>query len=86
MTTVSKVLLAMALGLSLTATGCTDAERSSMFNYGETAYIKCYSGGQVIFEDESTGKVLQLDGDGITYKSAKSGKYVRAFADCIVTN
>lgn len=84
MTTVSKVLLAMALGLALTS--CTDAKRASMFNYGETAYIKCYSGGQVIFEDQSTGKVLQLDGDGITYKSAKTNKYVRAFADCIVTN
>lgn len=80
----NKILLVMALGLALTA--CTDAERASIFNYGDEAKIVCYSGGQVIFEDVSTGKVLQLDGDGITYKSTKTGKYVRAFADCIVTN
>ena len=86
MTTVSKVLLAMALGLSLTAVVCTDAERASMFNYGDQAQITCWSGGNVIFEDVSTGKVQQLDGDGITYKSTKTGKYVRAFADCIVMN
>lgn len=81
-----KKLLAVALVAALGLAACTDAERASMFNYGETAYIVCYSGGQVIFEDVSTGKVLQLDGDGITYKSAKTQKYVRAFADCIVTN
>ena len=76
------VILVMMLG----AAGCTDAERASIGAYGEKSDIACYSGGQVIFEDVSTGKVAQLDGDGITYKSAKTGKYVRAFADCIVTN
>lgn len=80
---IAAVLLA---GFALAAVGCTDAERASMFNYGETAYIACYSGGKVVFEDTSTGKVMQLDGDGITYKSAKTGKYIRAYADCIVTN
>lgn len=78
------ILAVVAIGLSLTA--CGHGERASMFNYGETAYIKCYSGGQAIFDDESIGKVRQLYGEGITYKSAKTDKHVRAFADCIVTN
>ena len=66
--------------------GCTDAERASFTAYGDEARIVCYSGAQVIFDDVSTGKVAQLAGDGITFKSKKTGGYVRAFADCIVTN
>ena len=66
--------------------GCTDAKRASWSAYGDEARITCYSGAQVIFDDTSTGKVAQLDGDGITFKSKKTGRYVRAFADCIVAN
>lgn len=65
--------------------GCTDAERASLFAYGDEAWVTCYSGGAVIFQQQSTGKVAQLDGDGITFKSKADGSYVRAFADCIVT-
>lgn len=82
--TLNKTIVGLALALALTA--CTDAQLSSFEALGESSVIKCYSGGQVIFEDQSTGKVQQLDGDGITYKSAKSNTYVRAYADCIVTN
>ena len=64
--------------------GCTDAERASLFAYSDEADVACYSGGVVIFSDKSTGKVAQLDGDGITYRSKVSGDYVRAYADCIV--
>lgn len=78
--------LTTILVMALAATGCTDAERASVGAYGQQSDVTCYSGGQVIFDDVSTGKVAQLDGDGITYKSNKTGKYVRAFADCIVTN
>lgn len=64
--------------------GCTDAERASFAAYGNESQITCYSGNGVIYEDTSTGKVAQLDGDGITFKSKTTGRYVRAFADCIV--
>lgn len=80
-----KKLIAVSV-LALAATSCTDAERASFFAYGDEARVICYSGAQVIFDDVSTGKVAQLDGDGITFKSKKTGGYVRAFADCIVTN
>lgn len=79
-----KRIIAMIIVLVLA--GCTDAERASFFAYGDEARVVCYSGAQVIFDDVSTGKVAQLDGDGITFKSKKTGGYVRAFADCIVTN
>lgn len=79
----NKFLLALAVTLTLTA--CTDAEMASLGAFGDNASIKCYSGGTVIHDDISTGKVVQIDGDGITYKSDKTKQYVRAYADCIVT-
>ena len=77
----------IALGaalLVLVASGCTDAERSSLMAYGSPASVTCYSGGQIIFEDESTGKVLPLDGDGLSFRSKSTNKLVRAYADCIL--
>jgi hypothetical protein len=80
-----KILLATALlAVSLSMTACTDAEMASFGALGEQANVTCWSGNQVIREYVSTGKVAQLDGDGISFKNAKTGKYVRSFADCIV--
>ena len=79
-----KSLIVLMAALSALSAGCTDAERASLFAYGDEADIACYSGGKVIFSDKSTGKITQLDGDGITYRSKISGGYVRAYADCIV--
>lgn len=81
-----KILISAVLLAAASLAACTDAERASFTALGDQSSITCYSGGEVIFTDESTGKVQQLDGDGITYLSAKTRKYVRAFADCIVTN
>ena len=81
-----KTLIAAVVALApLSLSGCTDAERANLFSYGDRADVKCYSGGQVVFEDESTGKIVSLDGDGFAYKSAKTGQMTRAFADCILT-
>lgn len=80
--TFSKPMLLAVLLVALA--GCTDAERASLLALGDEATVVCYSGGQEVFRDTSTGKVAQLDGDGITFKSGTDGGYVRAFADCIV--
>lgn len=82
----NKILLTVAAFGLLAMASCTDAERASFNALGEEARVVCYSGSKVIFDDTSTGKVAQLDGDGITFKSKSTGGYVRAFADCIVTN
>ena len=83
-----KILLAglLVAASSVLLGGCTDAERAAMFAYGDKAQITCYSGGEVVFQDTSTGKVSPVDGEGLTFKSNTTGAYVRAFADCIVTN
>jgi hypothetical protein len=76
-------LLIVALALALA--GCTDAERADFGAYGEEAGIYCYSGGKLVFEDQSTGRI-QSDTQGIFYKSKATGRYIRAYADCIVVS
>lgn len=79
-----KAILGVVLVAALAA-GCTDAERASLGSYGSQAQVLCYSGGKVVFEDTSTGKVMASQGEeGIVFKSKTTGNYVRAFADCIV--
>ena len=36
---------------------CTDTEIAQLTAIGEPGHITCYSGGQVIFEGDSTGKI-----------------------------
>lgn len=79
-----KAIIALALAAGIfTVTGCTDAEQAQLFAYGSKTQVKCYSGGVLIFEDESTGKVSQGEA-GIYYKSSKTQELVHTYADCIV--
>lgn len=81
-----KVLLSFMLGIVtlLALSGCTDADQAALFSYGSKTDVKCWSGGQLIFSDESTGKVA-IDQSGIYYKSVKTGNLVHTYADCIVS-
>lgn len=76
------ILCAAAIAL----TGCTDAVRARYASLGNQADVTCYSGGQAVFTDVSTGKIQESGGEGIGYQSQNSGKYVRVFADCIVVS
>lgn len=74
----------VVFALSLVAAGCTDAERASWGALGGEGTIKCYSGGEVVFDSQSTGKILQGRDGGLMFREKSSGKYIRAYADCIV--
>ena len=76
-----KLLLVAALALSLAA--CTDAARASWGAFGDEATVTCYSGGAVVYEDTSTGKVLGSE-SGVIFKSKTTGRYVKTYADCVV--
>ncbi len=75
----------LAIAAILILAGCTDASRASFGAYGSEAKVTCYSGGQVVYEATSTGKVQSLEADGFAFRDKASGKFVRAFADCIIT-
>jgi len=65
--------------------GCSDATRSRLGAYGEGGTVKCYSGGKLIFEGQSTGKI-EANNSGFDFRDAKTGKLIRAYGDCIVEN
>jgi hypothetical protein len=76
------IVIASVLALA----GCTDAVRARYSSLGNQADITCFSGGQAVFTDVSSGKIQESDGEGIGYQSQKTGKYVRVFADCVVVS
>lgn len=78
-----KKLLLLCIAGALLA-GCTDAEQAALLSYGSKTKVECWSGGQKIFDDESTGKVT-IDQSGIYYKSVKTGNLVHTYADCIIS-
>jgi len=66
---------------------CTDTERASWKAVGEPGHITCYSGGQVIFDGQSTGKIeTENHSDGWKFMDAKNNRLVRVSGDCVIRN
>lgn len=65
--------------------GCTDARRSAYYALGSSTKVECYSGGQKVFEDESTGYVESAK-NGLQYRSKTTNKHVRLYMDCIIVS
>lgn len=66
---------------------CTDATRSSIGSFGNPAMVKCYSGGKIIYDGESSGRVSSTEySDGWEFRDKKSGKFIRVSGDCVVEN
>lgn len=74
-------LLALVLGGS----ACTDSTMANLSSYGDAAKIICYSGGLVVYEGESTGKVeATTQSDGWQFMEKKSREFVRVSGTCVV--
>lgn len=79
-----KALLVISI-LALTA--CTDAEMAKVTAIGEAGHIKCFSGGQLIYEGTATGRIQgEQQSDGWFLKDAATGNLVRVSGDCVITN
>jgi hypothetical protein len=73
--------------LLLTLLACSDTERASFSAIGEPGHITCYSGGQVIFDGQSTGKIeTENQSDGWKFMDAKTNRLVRVSGDCVIRN
>lgn len=67
--------------------GCTDADVAQWTTLGSSGHIKCYSGGEVIYEGNSTGKIKTEKGsDGWFFEDAKTRKLVRVSGACVIVN
>lgn len=80
--------LAAVMFLAAVLTGCTDAQRAKLGALGDPAHIVCYSGGQKIYEGNSTGKVSSgwmAQTDGYYFNDARDNKLKEVSGDCVVT-
>ena len=75
----------LPLVLALLFVGCTDAECSGISAYGSSARITCHSGGKVIFDGCSTGKVANEPGsDGYNFKDSETERHVSVSGECFI--
>lgn len=74
----------VGLALLLLA-GCTDSSLSSLGAYGSPALIRCFSGGLLIYDGKSTGRVAKVEqSDGWEFREAGTNNFVRVSGACIV--
>ena len=75
----------IALLAVIPLSGCTDAEKSQWAAYGANHRVTLYSGGKVVREWKSSGKVrTEHDSDGWFFRDSKSGALVRVSGDVVV--
>lgn len=71
--------------LLFTFTGCTDACTASVLSYGSKARVTCHSGGKVIYDGCSTGKVeSNAHSDGYGFKDADTQRFVDVSGECFI--
>jgi hypothetical protein len=75
----------LAIGCLFFAVSCTDAGCSKLSSLGDRAKISCYSGGKLIYEGESTGKVSsERNSDGYYFKDAEDGRLKEVSGNCVI--
>jgi hypothetical protein len=79
--------MALIAILMMVAAGCTDATRAEFHAYGDPAHVVCWSGGTLVYDGWSTGKVGRAaeGADGYRFKDAKTGAFKEVSGDCNVT-
>lgn len=78
-----KIVIAMIL--SLMVISCTDATLGKFGALGSSASVKCYSGGTIIYEGRSTGKVVsEANSDGYFFKDTKTGDMMEVSGNCVI--
>lgn len=73
--------------LMVVLAGCTDAARSNLKAYGDKHSITLYSGGKVVGQWISTGKVIsESQSDGWCFEDEATHKLFRISGTVVVTN
>jgi hypothetical protein len=90
----SKLIKKLAIGAfamvaGTAVSGCSDATKAAWGNLGEEAKIKVYSGGKLIYEGVTTGKIENESGSDGYYFNDKcvpgSNKLVEVSGDVIIS-
>ncbi len=82
------LILSLCTLILLTIVGCSSWqsgwERFSANVANKGATVKCYSGGQLIYESRTNIKpISEEDSDGYFFRDAKTGNFIEVSADCI---
>ena len=74
--------------IALLLLACTDTHVvASMKAIGSSGHITCYSGGQVIYDGVSTGRIAAEERSaGWLLMDSKSGLFIRVSGDCVIRN
>ena len=65
-------------------TGC-DAYVGKLGALGSSAHVMCYSGGVLIYEGYSTGKIIsEANSDGYAFKDKADGRLKEVSGNCIL--
>ena len=76
--------LLLVLLLWVLFVGCTDARMNKFKTFGDERHVVCWSGGKVILDTYSTGRVLSEDGsNGYYFEERGSGEFIEVDADCV---
>jgi len=79
----TSLLVLAAVSLSIAA--CTDTTKAHWAALGSSGRVTCFSGGHVIADDYSTGKIQNGDqSDGYEFKSATTGRLEQVSGDCVI--
>lgn len=82
-----KTMILIVVAIAALLAGCTDAQKANIGSLGTPGAVKCYSGGKIIYEGKSTGKIEKVSrSDGWQFKDANTGKFVRVSGDCLIEN
>lgn len=64
----------------------TDASWSKLESLGNPAHVTCYSGGKLIYDGYSTGKVSsESNSDGYYFRDKKDGLLKEVSGNCVIT-
>lgn len=78
-----KYAILTVLLASMLLSGCTNAEQARFGSYGDDFKITVYSGGKVVKEYISDGKIETGQG-GIAFFYSSDGKYIQVSGDYVV--
>jgi hypothetical protein len=80
------IIATIAVFIALIMTSCTDAQRARVTGYGAHYKVEMYSGGKMVREWISSGKVHSEEGsDGYYFNDKVSGQLIEVTGDVVIT-
>ena len=66
--------------------GCSNARMAKIQAWGKKHHVTCYSGGVVIYDGDTSGKIEnEMHSDGYYFQDDKTGKLVGVSGNCVIT-